>query len=139
MSQVGELLLFNSGHNIYADYRHLDNLSGEEEQLDELKPQGTQLHEQPHTIKHGDELPEVERLEYTYKPVLGDVPELNVPSMLPNLGNVASDVSWTAADLPSIAPSQARSPPRPTLARLVPRVWRPVRSSTSTPRARCRR
>ena len=47
---------------------------------------------------------------YEYKPTLGPVPELNLPSVLPMLDGVSEDVSWgldgfAVADLPSIAPS----------------------------------
>ena len=106
LGSARELLLFNTSHNIYAEYRPLDNLSGEEARDDaDAEPASKDLHEAPNTVRFGDEMPEVDRIEYSYKPVLGDVPELNVPSVLPNLSNVASNVSWTAADLPSIAPS----------------------------------
>ena len=72
------------------------------------KQTAEEIAEAPQTVRLGDELPEVERIEYSYKPVLGDVPELDVPTMLPNLTNVAN-LSWAASDLPSIAPSNLPS------------------------------
>lgn len=42
-------------------------------------------------------------VEYGYKPVLGDVPEFNLPSVLPDLPMVA-DISWNSADVPGFAP-----------------------------------
>eukprot|EP00308_Calcidiscus_leptoporus_P025297 CAMPEP_0119368644 /NCGR_PEP_ID=MMETSP1334-20130426/15273_1 /TAXON_ID=127549 /ORGANISM="Calcidiscus leptoporus, Strain RCC1130" /LENGTH=320 /DNA_ID=CAMNT_0007385329 /DNA_START=74 /DNA_END=1032 /DNA_ORIENTATION=+ len=103
---LSELLLFNSTQNVYSDYRVVDNLSGEEApRVSDAPTEDTALHEAPETVRFGDELPEVERIEYSYKPVLGDVPELDLPSMLPSLAHVA-DLNWTAQDLPSIAPSQ---------------------------------
>ena len=42
-------------------------------------------------------------VEYGYKPVLGDVPEFNLPSVLPDLTMVA-DINWNSADLPEFAP-----------------------------------
>lgn len=42
-------------------------------------------------------------VEYGYKPVLGDVPEFNLPSVLPDLPMVA-DISWNSADMPGFTP-----------------------------------
>jgi hypothetical protein len=42
-------------------------------------------------------------VEYGYKPVLGDVPEFNLPSVLPDLTMVA-DINWNSANLPEFAP-----------------------------------
>ena len=105
---ASNLLLFNTEHNVYVQYRPLDNLSGEEEREEEPEKDRATLHEAPDTVRFGDQLPEVERTDFSYKPLLGEVPQLEVPSMLPDLKNVA-DLNWTAADLPSIAPSLANA------------------------------
>jgi len=96
---ASNLLLFNSEHNVYMHYRHFDNLAGEEKEEEPQKDPKAQLHEAPDTVRFGDNLPEVERTDFSYKPLLGEVPQLEVPSMLPDLKNVA-DLNWTAADLP---------------------------------------
>ena len=108
---MGDLLLFNTEHNVYADWRPIDNLSGDDVAVerDDDDDGAVALHDAPDTVRFGDQMPEMERIEYSYKPQLGDVPSLDVPSMLPNLPNVA-DLAWSAADLPSIAPSQMTSP-----------------------------
>jgi len=104
VSTASSVLLFNTPYNVYADHTSYDNLSGEAAPRRDTQAVTVELADAPQTVLFGDELPEVERIEYSYKPVLGAVPELDVPTMLPNLSNVAN-LSWTALDLPSIAPS----------------------------------
>ena len=40
------------------------------------------LHDAPDTVRFGDQLPEVERTDYYYRPLLGAVPQLEATSML---------------------------------------------------------
>jgi len=63
-----------------------------------------ELVEAPKTFTEGDKLPALATIEYGYKPSLGEVPELNLPSVLPNLPNVA-DLNWFMEGVASIAPS----------------------------------
>jgi WAS family protein 1 len=117
VSSVSSVLLFNTPYNVYADHTPFDNLSGEAAPRKDVRAKEEELAQAPQTVLFGDQLPEVERIEYSYKPVLGAVPELDVPSMLPNLSNVAN-LNWTALDLPSIAPSTLNAMLLPTLSTL---------------------
>jgi WAS family protein 1 len=84
-------VLFNARRDAFADHSPLDNLSGENLVRRDDERVDDEVHEAPQTVRLGDELPEVERIEYSYKPILGDVPDINVPTTLPNLANGARD------------------------------------------------
>jgi len=59
----------------------------------------------PKTFTDGDSMPSVSNIAYEYRPVLGEVPEMHLPSVLPTLKNVA-ELNWSAKDsVNSIAPS----------------------------------
>ena len=106
LPSISSLLLFNSGENPYKKYHSLDNLavSTKASKIKEENKKG-KLAEAPKTFTEQDLLPSVGTIEYGYRPTLGEVPELHLPSVLPNLPNVA-DISWSLnLDLPSIAPS----------------------------------
>lgn len=84
VSTTASTVLFNSRHAPYEGApTSVDNLSGENAPRRVAIEAGEAMAEAPQTVRLGDELPEVERIEYSYKPLLGDVPELNVPSVLP--------------------------------------------------------
>lgn len=105
LPSISSLLLFNTTENPYKKYISLDNLSGKELKKKEETNVGRAklLGEAPKTFTQGDTLPVVSTLEYNYRPVLGEVPELKLPSVLPKLKNVA-DISWSSTVQP-IAPS----------------------------------
>jgi len=101
-SSLSSLLLFNTQENPYKKYISLDNLAGKEPT--ELKEEHHNLPEAPTTL--GSDLEGLRTpgaLEYGYKPVLGAVPEFNLPSVLPDLPMVA-DISWGASDIPEFTP-----------------------------------
>jgi len=102
MESISSLLLFNTQENPYKKYVSLDNLAGKEVVTPGQDKES--LPDAPKTLNEGDQLPQVGLVEYGYKPVLGDVPEFNLPSVIPDLPMVA-DISWNSVDLPAIAPS----------------------------------
>ena len=106
VTSVSSTVLFNHRKGVYHDHSYVDNLSGEgAPRLRTDLDVAEEMAEAPQTVRLGDELPEIERIEYSYKPVLGDVPDINVPMTLPNLQNVAA-LSWLPdLELPGIAPS----------------------------------
>eukprot|EP01114_Cavostelium_apophysatum_P003319 TRINITY_DN1314_c0_g1_i1.p2 TRINITY_DN1314_c0_g1~~TRINITY_DN1314_c0_g1_i1.p2 ORF type:complete len:452 (+),score=102.15 TRINITY_DN1314_c0_g1_i1:1450-2805(+) len=105
LPSVSSLLLFNSSENPYKKYHSLDNLAGRAKPLQAKPVKKTELTPAPKTFIEGDTLPAVSTIEYAYRPVLGAVPEMNIPSVLPNLGNVA-DLTWSAtSSVAPIAPS----------------------------------
>eukprot|EP01113_Clastostelium_recurvatum_P051430 TRINITY_DN99_c0_g1_i1.p1 TRINITY_DN99_c0_g1~~TRINITY_DN99_c0_g1_i1.p1 ORF type:complete len:498 (+),score=156.50 TRINITY_DN99_c0_g1_i1:71-1564(+) len=112
---VSSLLLFNSRDNPYRVYSgNLDTLAELAESknagLRERTPAKPLLGEAPASVTLGDSLALPGVVELGYKPVMSEVPELNLPTSLPNLSNVA-DIAWSVGlDLPDvqgIAPSQA--------------------------------
>lgn len=106
LPSISSLLLFNTPENPYKKYVSLDNLAGTEKIHKKEEEKKEKLAEAPKTFTDGDILPAVSNIEYVYKPTLGEVPTLHLPSVLPNLPNVA-DISWSVnpSDLLSIAPS----------------------------------
>jgi WAS family protein 1 len=105
LPSVSSLLLFNTQENPYKKYVSLDNLIGREvHKREEQVKKG--LGEAPKTFTEGDHLPGVGGLEYNYKPVLGAIPEFNLPSALP-LPNIA-ELNYSS-DLASIAPSHSNA------------------------------
>nr|KAG5691462.1 hypothetical protein BaRGS_017305 [Batillaria attramentaria] len=59
----------------------------------------------PTTIVQNEEMLRQQQESYFYVPDIGNVPEIAVPDFLPNLLGVADDVSFSADQGPSIAPS----------------------------------
>jgi len=103
LSSISALLLFNTQENPYKKYVSLDNLAGKEVATEQQKKQ-RELAAAPATVTDGDQgLLQVGVIEYGYKPVLGEVPEFNLPSVLPDLPMVA-DISWNYLDVPEFSP-----------------------------------
>ncbi|CAB1323128.1 unnamed protein product [Coregonus sp. 'balchen'] len=75
ISSVSSLLLFNTTENLYKKYVFLDPLAGATAE------------------------------SYFYVPDLGQVPEIDVPSYLPDLPGIADDLSYSQDLGPGIAPS----------------------------------
>jgi len=105
---IDSLLLFNSDENPYKKYVTLDNLAGilqetkEEEEKSELD-----LIAAPESLTNA-ELPEVSKIEYEFRPDLGNVPEFNLPEVLPELSMVADNINWgvdNQSNFLTIAPS----------------------------------
>ena len=71
---------------------------------EELPPVDTKatLHDAPDTVRFGDQLPEVERTDYYYRPLLGAVPQLEVPSMLTS--------NLTPTPTPTLTPTPTPTP-----------------------------
>jgi WAS family protein 1 len=101
---VSSLLLFNSRENPYKKYAAMDNLAGGDSKKIQASTAKV-LTAAPDSVVKGDALDLPGMVEYGYRPVLGDVPEFNLPAVLPNLANVA-DINWSVAENNGIAPSQ---------------------------------
>eukprot|EP00002_Diphylleia_rotans_P011916 TRINITY_DN2343_c0_g1_i1.p1 TRINITY_DN2343_c0_g1~~TRINITY_DN2343_c0_g1_i1.p1 ORF type:complete len:380 (-),score=102.53 TRINITY_DN2343_c0_g1_i1:114-1253(-) len=102
ISSVSSLLLFNTNENPYKNYSHLDNLLGKEGK--ERPTTKKRIGAQPESFIKGDSMIGGAALNFNYKPALGNVPTLELPTSLPGLSDVA-DVSLSNMELPSIAPS----------------------------------
>ena len=98
------MLLFNSNINPYRDYQTLDNLlaSTSREKISEQE-KSKQLASAPSTILSGDALPDIAMLDLTFKPEMGTMASLALPSNLPL--DFLADLHYSGAALPSIAPT----------------------------------
>ena len=104
---VGSLLLFNSAVNPYKNYTTLDNLvsSGRSGKEDIAVNKG--LASAPATLVNGDILPDITGIDLTFKPEMGQMNDLQLPSNLPL--DFLADINYEGEALPSIAPSAAKS------------------------------
>uniref|UniRef100_A0A8C8I168 WASH1 WAHD domain-containing protein n=1 Tax=Oncorhynchus tshawytscha TaxID=74940 RepID=A0A8C8I168_ONCTS len=107
ISSVSSLLLFNTTENLYKKYVFLDPLAGAVtkthttlETEKEEKP-----FDAPLSITKREQLERQTAESYFYVPDLGQVPEIDVPSYLPDLPGIADDLSYSQDLGPGIAPS----------------------------------
>ncbi|KAF3688872.1 WASH complex subunit 1 [Channa argus] len=107
ISSVSSLLLFNTTENLYKKYVFLDPLAGAVtkthttlETEKEEKP-----FDAPLSITKREQLERQTAESYFYMPDLGEVPEIDVPSYLPDLPGIADDLSYSADLGPGFAPS----------------------------------
>jgi hypothetical protein len=101
---IGSLLLFNSAINPYKNYQTLDNLvSTGRVKVQEDDEAAKSLAAAPSTMLTGDSLPDIAALDLTYKPEMGEMAALVLPSNLPL--DFLADISYSQLALPSIAPS----------------------------------
>ncbi|CAM9933333.1 unnamed protein product, partial [Ectocarpus fasciculatus] len=100
---VGSLMLFNSNINPYKNYQALDNLlsAGREKEAEADGKGG--LASAPSTLVSGDSLADAVGLDLTFKPQMGEMASLALPSNLPL--DFLADIQYTGMALPSIAPS----------------------------------
>ncbi|XP_028823282.1 WASH complex subunit 1 isoform X1 [Denticeps clupeoides] len=107
VTSVSSLLLFNTTENLYKKYVFLDPLSGAVtkthtslETEKEQKP-----FDAPLSITKREQLERQTAESYFYVPDLGQVPEIDVPSYLPDLPGIADDLTYSADLGPGFAPS----------------------------------
>ncbi|XP_055988679.1 WASH complex subunit 1-like [Sorex fumeus] len=107
ISSVSSLLLFNTTENLYKKYVFLDPLAGAVTRTHVSL--GTEPEEKPFdaplSISKREQLERQARESYFYVPDLGQVPEINVPSCLPDLPGMADGLTYSADLGPGIAPS----------------------------------
>ncbi|KTF91124.1 hypothetical protein cypCar_00011367 [Cyprinus carpio] len=117
VNSVSSLLLFNTTENLYKKYVFLDPLAGavtkthtmlETEKED--KP-----FDAPLSITKREQLERQTAENYFYVPDLGQVPEIDVPSYLPDLPGIADDLMYSADLGPGFAPSVPASNSIPEL------------------------
>ncbi|KAI1887987.1 hypothetical protein AGOR_G00180410 [Albula goreensis] len=117
VSSVSSLLLFNTTENLYKKYVFLDPLAGAVtkthntlETEKEEKP-----FDAPLSITKREQLERLTAENYFYVPDLGQVPEIDVPSYLPDLPGIADDLMYSADLGPGFAPSVPASAGIPEL------------------------
>ena len=116
---MSSLLLFNTSENPYKKYIVLDPLAGAMTKTrDKVIEEENALSEAPMSILKGEELTRGTKDSVMYVPIMPDLPELDVPSMLPDLPHVAGDLFYAGDMGQSIAPSMANTsvPELPNLA-----------------------
>ena len=119
LPSVSSLLLFNTAENPYKKYVLLDPLSGAKVKTRDTLGEGEKsLTDAPVTITQGEELLAGPQDSVMYVPVMPELPELEVPDLLPSLPYVAADMFYTGDVGKSIAPSLANAavPELPDLA-----------------------
>lgn len=95
LASVSSLLLFNSQENPYKKYVTLDPLAGAVTKTrSAIELEANALGDAPVTISQREGMERKPTESYFYVPNLGDVPEFDVPSFLPNLSGVADDVTF---------------------------------------------
>ncbi len=80
---VGNILLFNSNINPYKEYQTLDNLASAGRARDAEEESKKTLAVAPNSILSGDSLPDIMGMDLTYKPEMGVMNDLALPSNLP--------------------------------------------------------
>ncbi|XP_014325337.1 WASH complex subunit 1 [Xiphophorus maculatus] len=107
ISSVSSLLLFNTTENLYKKYVFLDPLAGAVTKTHQTLE--TEKEEKPFdaplSITTREQLERQTAESYFYVPDLGQVPEIDVPSYLPDLPGIADDLSYSADLGPGFAPS----------------------------------
>ncbi|XP_006891395.1 PREDICTED: WAS protein family homolog 1-like [Elephantulus edwardii] len=107
ISSVSSLLLFNTTENLYKKYVFLDPLAGAVTKTHVMLGEETEekLFDAPLSISKREQLEQQAPENYFYVPDLGQVPEIDVPSYLPDLPGIADDLMYSADLGPGIAPS----------------------------------
>ena len=104
------LLLFNTAQHPYkpsqvgASTSSAKAAAKASKRADEANDDEDDIYDAPQSILRGEQLVAMKREDIGFKPVLGDVPDFDVPSFLPELSGVADDIAYSE-ELPSIAPS----------------------------------
>lgn len=108
LPSVSSLLLFNTTENPYKKYIVRDSLEGAKTKTRaNIAEEEEKLHEAPETITHGEQMERGHKDSLLYVPLMPELPELDVPDMLPSLQYVASDMYYQGDAGASIAPSVA--------------------------------
>lgn len=106
ISSISSLLLFNTTENLYKKYVFLDPLAGAVTKTHTmLGTEEEKLFDAPLSISKREQLERQAPENYFYVPDLGQVPEIDVPSYLPDLPGIADDLMYSADLGPGIAPS----------------------------------
>lgn len=107
INSVSSLLLFNTTENLYKKYVFLDPLAGAVTKTHVMLGAETEekLFDAPLSISKREQLEQQVPENYFYVPDLGQVPEIDVPSYLPDLPGIADDLMYSADLGPGIAPS----------------------------------
>lgn len=102
---VNDLLLYNSGKNLYRNFVMSDALKGPQHIREEDTIVTTAIGAAPRSISERSTLTRSTTHSYFYTPKIGEVPELDVPLDLPDLPGIADDLRYENTQESAIAPS----------------------------------
>ncbi|XP_018566545.1 WASH complex subunit 1 [Anoplophora glabripennis] len=107
---VNNLLLYNSGKNLYRNFVIADALKGPRNVREEDENDISDIGPAPHSISERSTLTKSTTQNYFYTPQIGEVPALDVPLDLPDLPGIADDLHYDSEVGPGIAPSAVVTP-----------------------------
>ncbi|RZC38909.1 WAS protein family -like 1 [Asbolus verrucosus] len=112
---VNDLLLYNSGKNLYKNFVMSDALEISQQIKEQVYNDSASIGAAPYSISERSTLTRSSTQTYFYTPNLGEVPALDVPLDLPDLPNIADDLRYDTELGPGIAPSVTTTPNIPDL------------------------
>lgn len=102
---INDMLLFNSGINLYNNYIFSDTLKVDTNKKTTAKQDISEIGDAPISISDKSIITKSAGDTYSYAPDLGDVPTIDLPLDLPNLPGIADDLRYINDSGPTIAPS----------------------------------
>lgn len=112
---VNDLLLYNSGKNLYKNFVMSNALDMNQQIREQDQSDASSIGAAPLSISERSTLTRSSTQNYFYTPNLGEVPALDVPIDLPDLPNIAGDLRYSIDIDPGIAPSVITTPNIPDL------------------------
>ncbi|XP_022915141.2 WASH complex subunit 1 [Onthophagus taurus] len=119
IENVNDVLLYNSGTNLYNKYIIADALKILQRTKKEVVSDGPEIGAAPLSISEPTTVNKHTGENYFYSPHLGDVPTIDVPIDLPDLPGIADDLRYTDNSDRTIAPSVITSPNIPELPEII--------------------
>ncbi|KAJ8980575.1 hypothetical protein NQ317_018702 [Molorchus minor] len=105
LSCVNDLLLYNTGKNLYKNFVIVDALKEPQSIKEEDEIDISNIGPAPYSISDRSTVKKSVTKNYFYSPQIGEVPALDVPLDLPDLPGIADDLHYESAMEPGIAPS----------------------------------
>lgn len=105
---INDLLLFNTGKNVYKDFTASDLLKGPDQASNSYEYYATsELGPAPLSISQRSSMHQGNKETYFYTPKIEELPALDVPWDLPDLPGIADDIRYDSENSPIIAPPSA--------------------------------
>ncbi|CAG9765920.1 unnamed protein product [Ceutorhynchus assimilis] len=106
---INDLLLFNTGKNVYKDFKFSDSLKGPEITNNKEQYSTSELGPAPPSVSQRSSMQGINKENYFYTPKVEELPALDVPWDLPDLPGIADDVRYEIDSGINIAPSAMNS------------------------------
>ncbi|XP_071492099.1 WASH complex subunit 1-like [Diadema antillarum] len=105
IASVTSLLLFNTSENPYKKYVMIDPLGAVTKTRKAIEEEQEEMGQAPTSILQREQIERMTSDNFFYVPHLGEVPDIDVPSFLPDLPGIADDIIFSGDQESSIAPS----------------------------------